>query len=404
MKRALSMVLALVIFLTMVPCAFAAEDQLPADTGNAGGATNPVILKELGWKDVKLTAANSSYYYTYVAKGDGSIVFSIAAIPTGVEGDIIVTNKTTGKTRTLSKNGVYSYGLDLTVDVKNGDVLLIQVTASKATQLSWTAKFTGAQGSMDNPIYPKWIWNDAYTEATAKVTVPVGTSYFAVNRAGMLLTVDGKDYGILTATGKEGDPVIFSITNSGKASAQYQLKISWPSGAVANPDALQLSQQTAAIGENSEGYYYLWTAEEAGELSLELSANQKMCYSISNLTTGANGDVVITDGKTVSATVKVAAGDVIQLMVNTYAATGVAPAGQVTVKASFSAVSFLIGDTDGNGKVNLRDVLMLLQYVNGNRAPEEMNLPACHLDSNGKINLRDVLILLQYVNGKPIPA
>ena len=64
----------------------------------------------------------------------------------------------------------------------------------------------------------------------------------------------------------------------------------------------------------------------------------------------------------------------------------------------------MLGDTDGNGKVNLRDVLMLLQYVNGNRAAEEMNLPACHLDSNGRINLRDVLILLQFVNGKPLPA
>ena len=61
------------------------------------------------------------------------------------------------------------------------------------------------------------------------------------------------------------------------------------------------------------------------------------------------------------------------------------------------------GDVDGKGSVNLRDVLMLLQYVNNSRTAAEVNLPACDVDLNGKINLRDVLVLLQYINGKPFP-
>ena len=404
MKRTLSLVLALVIILAMVPYAFAAEDQLPPDTGSMGGAATPIALKELGWIDAKLAGADPSCYYTYTAEGDGSIIFSIASIPAGVEGDIIVTNKTTGATRRLSKDGVYAYSLDLTVNVKAKDVLLIQVTASKTCSLSWTGKFTGAQGSQDNPIYPKWTWNETYTEATAKVTVPVGTSYFAVNRPGMQLTVNGKDQGILTASGKEGDPAIFSITNSGKASATYQLKISWPAGAAANPDALKMGHQAAELAEGSQGYYYTWTAEAAGTLTLGLSADTKMQYAISNLTTGTKVEEKQTDGKPVTAAVAVAAGDVIQILVNTYAETGVAPAGKVTVNASFkTAEAAMRGDVDGKGSVNLRDVLMLLQYVNNSRTAAEVNLPACDVDLNGKINLRDVLVLLQYINGKPFP-
>ena len=60
MKRTLSLVLALAIILAMVPYAFAAEDQLPPDTGSMGGAATPIVLKELGWIDAKLAGADPS--------------------------------------------------------------------------------------------------------------------------------------------------------------------------------------------------------------------------------------------------------------------------------------------------------------------------------------------------------
>ena len=62
------------------------------------------------------------------------------------------------------------------------------------------------------------------------------------------------------------------------------------------------------------------------------------------------------------------------------------------------------GDIDGNTQVNLRDVLLLLQYVNKSRTDAEVNLAACEIDQKSGITLRDVLMLLQYVNGKPFPA
>ena len=62
------------------------------------------------------------------------------------------------------------------------------------------------------------------------------------------------------------------------------------------------------------------------------------------------------------------------------------------------------GDIDGNTQINLRDVLLLLQYVNKSRTDAEVNLAACEIDQKSGITLRDVLMLLQYVNGKPFPA
>ena len=404
MKRTLSLVLALILVFSLVPTAFAAEDQLPADTGAAGTKGNPVILKDLGWIDTKLTGTAPSCYYQYTVKADGSINFSINAIGAGIDGDIIVTNKTTGAVRSLSKHGVYTYSLDLKVNVKANDVLLIQVVASKATKLSWTAEFTAAQGSAQNPIYPDWKWNADYTEATAKVTVPVGTSYFAVNRPGMLLTVNGKEYGILNASGKEGDPAIFSITNTGKGSAVYQLKISWPAGSVVKPDTLKMGQQTAVISEGSEGYYYTWTAEEAGTLTINMPTKGHWVYEIRNITTGETTKVQRSDSKPVEnpAKLEVSAGDVLQIRVNSYDPKNPekAPAAELVLNASFAKkpeapADFILGDVNGDTFVNSIDATMVLRYYVSLLTADKLNLDAADVNGDTLINSIDAMLILR---------
>ena len=405
MKRTLSLVLALILVFSLVPTAFAAEDQLPADTGAAGSKGNPIILKDLGWIDTKLSGTDASCYYLYTVKADGSINFSINAIGAGIDGDIIVTNKTTGVVRSLSKHGVYTYSLDLKVNVKANDVLLIQVVASKATKLAWTAEFTAAQGSAQNPIYPDWKWNADYTEATAKVTVPVGTTYFAVNRPGMLLTINGKEYGILATSGKEGEPAIFSITNDGKSSATYQLKISWPAGTVAKPDALKMGQQTAVISEGSEGYYYTWTAEEDGTLTIKMPAKGNWEYEIRNITTGETTKVQRSDSKPVvnPAELEVSAGDVLQIRVNSYDPKnpGKAPAAELTVDASFAGkpdapADFLLGDVNGDTYVNSVDAMMVLQYYVGFLPAEKLIVAAADVNGDELTNSIDAMLILQH--------
>lgn len=60
----------------------------------------------------------------------------------------------------------------------------------------------------------------------------------------------------------------------------------------------------------------------------------------------------------------------------------------------------LWGDADSNGVVNLRDALLILQYVNKKKTPDEIDLTVCDVDGLHDVNLRDALIVLQYCNKK----
>lgn len=55
------------------------------------------------------------------------------------------------------------------------------------------------------------------------------------------------------------------------------------------------------------------------------------------------------------------------------------------------------GDTDGDGKVNLRDVIGLLRYLGGIRTC--VTRDAVDVNGDGTVDIRDVLWLLQYTVG-----
>ena len=67
-------------------------------------------------------------------------------------------------------------------------------------------------------------------------------------------------------------------------------------------------------------------------------------------------------------------------------------AGTVTVKPDSTP-----GDVTDDGKINVRDLGLLQQYLNGWEV--EMNLDAADVNPDGKINVRDLGLLQQYLNG-----
>ena len=113
-----------------------------------------------------------------------------------------------------------------------------------------------------------------------------------------------------------------------------------------NPAALVIGENTATVGVGSQGYFYTWTAEEDGTLSVTVSGENGWTYQVNNTTTYASTDTHWHDDETVVATeeLEVSAGDVITVMVNTYDPENMwtAPAGSVSVTASFEAA----GDTE----------------------------------------------------------
>jgi hypothetical protein len=61
-----------------------------------------------------------------------------------------------------------------------------------------------------------------------------------------------------------------------------------------------------------------------------------------------------------------------------------------------SADDIVYGDADGNGKINNRDLGLLLMHLND--AVVDIDLAAMDVYYDGKINNRDLGLLLQYLN------
>ena len=197
-------------------------------------------------------------------------------------------------------------------------------------------------GSQENPIFVDFAYNETNTGATATVTVPAGaTVYYQAYCSGMILSINGENMGVQTAEYPRM-PVVFSITNDGEADAEYALAISYPAGTMDNPAQIVLGDNTATIeAGNSQGYFFTYTAQEAGTLTFTISGEAGWVYAINNLTTGKYGDQHWFDDDPVvnPEVIEVAAGDEIQIMVNTYDPADMwnNPAGTITVSVAVGA-------------------------------------------------------------------
>ena len=211
--------------------------------------------------------------------------------------------------------------------------------SSTSNGVVWNVNAYGAGEIPENPIYVEWIWNDEYTEATATVSVPANeTYYFAAYISGMEMTINGELYGMLN--GSRWMPASFTITNDGDAVATYELKITYPVGAMSNPADLVIGDNTASIeAGNNQGYFFGWTAEEDGTLIITMPEGDWM-YQINNMTTYVYGDMQWSDSDPVvnPVAVEVAAGDEIQVMVNSYDPANMwsNPAADITFTAEFN--------------------------------------------------------------------
>ena len=118
----------------------------------------------------------------------------------------------------------------------------------------------------DNPIYV-----DFAADMTATVTVPAGKTYYFSsyrNIGGMLLSINGGEGTLLE--GSMWAPPVFSITNEGAEDAEYALALTYPVGTQMNPEAVEdFGWIDVTLEEGDyDGYYYSYTAEADGTLTL----------------------------------------------------------------------------------------------------------------------------------------
>ena len=61
--------------------------------------------------------------------------------------------------------------------------------------------------------------------------------------------------------------------------------------------------------------------------------------------------------------------------------------------------AYLIGDADGNGKVNVNDAVAILKHIVGNSILTGNTLLAADADANGSVNVNDAVAVLKYIVG-----
>lgn len=141
--------------------------------------------------------------------------------------------------------------------------------------------------------------------------------------------------------------VEFSITSS--ADGKYEMSFEYPAGDMMNPAQLDVGQPGYPLDNEAEiekgdldGYFYTWTAEEAGVLTLSVSSTNGWSYKVNNMTAAQYGDTYTSaDDEPVSTfEIAVEAGEEFQINVTTFDAKDIytAPAGTVTVSAEFKPV------------------------------------------------------------------
>ena len=136
-------------------------------------------------------------------------------------------------------------------------------------------------------------------------------------------------------------PQVLEFKGAEEGETGYNLKMFAPVGTFDNPAELVIGENSCEIAENSNGYIYKWTADSDGELTITMGADvESWSYCVNNLTTSMYGDTYSsTDEEIVSSyTVAVAAGDEIQITINTPFSydTWSSPAGTVTFTADFA--------------------------------------------------------------------
>jgi len=218
-----------------------------------------------------------------------------------------------------------------------------------ADEPSSSEEETSEESSEDEPVqgsaeFPYDVYEPMDIVAPANSTV-----YFNVNFKGgqqMVVTADGVEVINEIVMGFYAP---YSYENNTDADVTLSINFVLPLGSMENPAELVIGENTADIAAGSQGYFYTWTATEAGTLSITMPAGQ-WTYTINNLTSSAYGDAQWSDSDPVVpvGTVDVAAGDKIQIIVCTYDSADPwnAPAGLFTFTAAFEAAEAPVVESD----------------------------------------------------------
>ena len=362
MKRAISLLVAIVMIISMIPSVYATDESIAIDS-----------VEQIA---VALNADNGYFAsYTWTPTADGEL-----SLYQYTEKEIEVT-LTQGENYATSYNDDI-YGFAVSMDVLAGEEVLIDVFGAVEEDVAFeiTGNFMQKAGvTQDNPIH----LNDLENVVTNKGTQWYagyfsGTELFVTGPEGFTVTYNGEvtedwwgEVTMLVSSPNPRMPVVFAITGDG----EFNVNFVYPQGSQMNPAELYTDMANyAGIQAGSQGYYLNWTAPSAGTLTLGIRAEDAdwnpmgWTYVVNNLTTYVYGDTQWSDSDPVVDTTEltVAAGDQIEIIVNTYdpANPWSAPAGDVYLDATFvcetHGTSAYADNYDGTHNVLCQDCATVL--------------------------------------------
>ncbi len=320
----------------------------------AGHMENPAALEVGNYtQSAEVAAGTQGYYFEWTSDVNGTVTFDISETEGGWM--YVINNMTTYKYGDTQWSDSEPVALTSDVDVAVGDVIQIVVNTYDPVN-PWSAPagtieftFNYKEGTELNPIM--------VYDSTFEATVAAGEEvYYGGYFNGMSLTVAGENAYVLyngtkynageavaLASANPRMPVTFVIGNAGETEATYSAVVAYPEGHMENPKVITAGTHSTVICEGTQGYFYTIKVPTAGEMVFDISATEDgWMYVINNMTTYQYGDTQWSDSEPVATTSKVAvaAGDVIQIIVNTYDPTNPwnAPAGTVDFTVSFEEV------------------------------------------------------------------
>lgn len=212
--------------------------------------------------------------------------------------------------------------------------------------------------------------------------------------------------------------VLIQIGNNGDEAAVFGLDYYYLLGSRKNPASVKLGENKITLEkEDDEGYHLKWVAECDGTLKLTMPAANWMA-ALENVT--ADTGMAWYDSSAGNVlTIEVSAGDEILLtVIYINERTGTFPGGDVIFTAAAiydhdyvdgvcshcgaqesGEEEVLVGDVNGDGRINARDARALLRIIAGLDNAGEVDEAVCDVNGDGRVNARDARALLRQIAG-----
>lgn len=281
----------------------------------------------------------------FTAPGDGVVTITVSnAVPGYDVGEATASDWRTGgesgtATFTVTSGTDYYfqfYGHDGTSDCSATYDVVVTYTGA-GTISEYTPPVPGE--SMDNPIM--------FYMPTGTVTVPAGGTIYCMytpmgmGGSPMGLTVTGTTGFAVTSFPAMGMPIsvndvegvatlnaqynnykwgyVFAIQNNTESEQEYTVALAQKPGTSGNPDEMIIGVNTATMPGTWDGYYYLWTAEMDGNLTITMPENNWTYMIMVNGEMTTDNQLYSDDEVVVaSQTLEVAAYDQVIVWVNSY--------------------------------------------------------------------------------------